>query len=689
MKNRFFFVALIVLFFCGCSDNDYDNTTVNSRIDELGNQNGLVFVPRCEDGKASIEYRVKDGEFYITADFKTLSARLAERIANEWNQATGDKNVVADYTEVQTRATSLSILEVTKVASSNETEGLITVEMKLPLEALLKPFFFSVSAKAGNTSLMSAYVPVYIDDLDKQLAYVPDPRPIPAMKDGLYYTWGDEFNIDGPVNEELWAFEEGFMRGNEPQNYVKGTDNAIVADGRLLITAKKEKRKNPNYDPTSGDYRKNWEYGEYTSASMNGNQKRFFLFGRAEVRAKIDPSSGSFPAIWTCGNNKEWPLNGEIDIMEFYIHNGEQSLTSNFAAGKKQAWEAIWNSRWTPLSYYELKDPDWIKKYHVYRMDWDEKEIKLYVDNELRNSIKVEEFLNEDGSIVFHNPQYMWLNLALKDQGRGIDLSETKNIQFEVDYFRLYQKVIDHQKPSKVTNFTAKSKDGLVNLTWKPSIDTGGAGLLRYDLYRGGIGSGYFIGSTTTTSFTEAEVAPGAEMTYYIQALDGVGNYSDVNEVTVRPEGGGGLHEGNLVPDGTMESLPIEFGQSLPGFDGSWGNADWGSLRIIAGGYWGKYVQITGGSGELQFPVAWTPNTTYVLRAKIRTTGSGFEFGLGKVVNVGDGSLVLSIPDTGGEWIQFEQEFTAETALTGSCSLHNWSSNTIVQMDNWELYEKE
>ena len=687
MKHRFFIVALIVLFFCGCSDND--DTVVNNSIDELGNlENGLVFLPRYEDGKASIEYRAEDGEFYITANFKTLSARLAERIADEWNQATGDKNVTADYTEVQTRTTSVSSLEVTKVVSSNETEGLITIEMKLPLEALLKPFFFSVSAKAGNTLLMSAYVPVYKDDLDKQLAYVPDPRPIPAIKDGLYYTWGDEFNIDGSVNEELWTFEEGFKRGNEPQNYVKGIDNAIVVDGRLLITAKKERRKNPNYDPTSGDYRMNWEYGEYTSASMNGNQKRFFLFGRTEVRAKIDPSSGSFPAIWTCGNNKEWPLNGEIDIMEFYIHNGEQSLTSNFAAGKKQPWEAIWNSRWTPLSYYELKDPDWIKKYHVYRMDWDEKEIKLYVDDELRNSIKVEEFLNEDGSIVFHNPQYMWLNLALKDQGRGIDLSETKNIQFEVDYFRLYQKVIDHQKPSKVTNFTAKSKDGLVNLSWKPSIDTGGAGLLRYDLYRGGIGSGYFIGSTTTTSFTEVEVAPGAEMTYYIQALDGVGNYSDVNEVTVRPEGGGGLHEGNLVPDGTMESLPIELDQSLPGFDGSWGNASWGSLRVLTGGYWGKYIQITGGNGELQFPVTWTPNTTYVLRAKIKTTGSGFEFGLGKV-KVGDSSLALSIPNTRGEWIQFEQEFMAETASTGNCSLHNWSSNTVVQMDNWELYEKE
>ncbi len=51
---------------------------------------------------------------------------------------------------------------------------------------------------------------------------------------------------------------------------------SLWMDG-FLITAKKERRKNLNYDPTSGDYRMNWEYGEYTSASMNGNQKRFFL----------------------------------------------------------------------------------------------------------------------------------------------------------------------------------------------------------------------------------------------------------------------------------------------------------------------------------------------------------------------------------------------------------------------------
>lgn len=54
---------------------------------------------------------------------------------------------------------------------------------------------------------------------------------------------------------------------------------------------------------------------------------------------------------------------GEIDIVEFYPSGGVNKLTSNFAAGKNKAWKAKWNSLFTPLSYYEAKDPDWIKKY--------------------------------------------------------------------------------------------------------------------------------------------------------------------------------------------------------------------------------------------------------------------------------------------------------------------------------------
>ena len=47
--------------------------------------------------------------------------------------------------------------------------------------------------------------------------YQPDPNPIRQIA-GYEYAWGDEFNVDGVVNPDLWQAEEGFIRGNELQN---------------------------------------------------------------------------------------------------------------------------------------------------------------------------------------------------------------------------------------------------------------------------------------------------------------------------------------------------------------------------------------------------------------------------------------------------------------------------------------
>lgn len=648
----------------------------------------FTFIPRYDDGKMSVKYREEDGQFYITAQFKVSPASSAAKIVAEWTASSAtpdDKNVMADCTEVITRSPLLASLPVSGVSSDEETEGVVVVEMNIPFELLNKSLAVSVSAKTGSGNIVSSsYIPVNADELEEQIAYIPDPRPIPMTKGGLYYSWGDEFNTDGPVNEELWAFEEGFQRGQEPQNYVKGTNNAIVADGRLLLTAKKEHRKNPNYNPNSSDYRENWEYGEYTSASMNGDQRRYFLYGRIEVRAKIDPSSGAFPAVWTCGYNKFWPSNGEIDFMEFYdLKDGAPALTSNFAVGTNTEWVARWNDKFTPLSYYQAKDPDWIKKYHIYRMDWDEKEIKLYVDDDLRNSVKIEDFKNADGSIAFHNPQYMWLNLALKNRGGGISINEEQNIKFEVDYFRVYQKVVDHEKPAQVGNFTAESKGNLVYLNWDSSTDNGAAGLLRYDIYRGGLGSGNFIASTMGTGYVVKDAALNEETTYYVQALDAVGNYSlpGKSEATVTTTEGE-LHENNLVPDGAMESLG--------GFEGTWG-----SVANPTGGIVGKYGEITSKVGEIKFTVNWQPNTTYVIRALVNTNASSFAFDLRNVTGEGlDNQYVKSIivPDTHGEWMPVKYEFTTTAAVEveGACSFCNWLDNGVKgKIDNWELYIKE
>lgn len=521
--------------------NDSDKTVYEIPVSN-GVISSLTFIPRYADGKIGVEYRMENGGFYLIADFKVLPANLAEVIATEWASATteGEKNVQADYTEVLTRTLGqLTPLPVSTVTYNNENPSVVTVEMQVSsLELLNKSFFVSVAARVdGGTLKSSAYIPVYAEDLEKQLAYVPDFRPAPISKGDLLYVWGDEFNIDGPVDDKIWEFEKGFKRGNEPQVYVEGINNAIVKDGRLLITAKKEKTYNANYVPgtTSTDYRKNQEFGDYSSASIRTRQKRFFLFGHVEVRAKIDNKKGAFPAIWTCGNNRNWPLNGEIDIMEFYdLYKGEPQLTSNFATGKLQAWEANWWSKFTPLSYYETKDPDWINKYHVYSMDWDEEEITLFVDGEYKNKIKIAEATNSDGSIAFDNPQYMWLNLALKNRGQGIALDDNIPITFEVDYFRVYQKVIDNENPTQVQNLKASTPIGnSVYLTWDASEDVG-SGIRRYDIYKNAIGDGNFIASTENTTYMVMNAKPNEAVTYYVQALDNVGNYSLPSNIVAR-----------------------------------------------------------------------------------------------------------------------------------------------------------
>jgi beta-glucanase (GH16 family) len=673
--------------------NDSDSTTYSIPISSE-TISSLIFIPRYDDGKANIEYDEQNQYCFIDAEFKVLPKEMVSTVLAKW-KSTGE-NITADYTIVKLiRSASLFPVIVSDVSSSEE--GIIKVRMKAPDVAVsnLEQIRISLSIQTSTGTTSSEYFPIYSDkDL---FAYIPDPNPAPQTLGSYVYAWGDEFNTeDVGVNENLWQFEEGFIRGNEKQYYQK--DNAAITGGRLLITGKKEKVRNAFYDASSGDYRKNTEYSEYTSSSILGKGKRHFLFGRIEVRAKITPSDGAFPAIWTCGFNKNWPQNGEIDIMEYYLTGGNPVLTSNFCVGGNQngadgEWAQNWKSFFTPLSDYTAINPDWINKYHVYRMDWDENYIRLYVDDVPKNTVDIQAFKNWDGSIAFHNPQFMMLNLAIKDHGAGID----ENQKFEVDYFRVYQKVSDIIPPSKVEGL-AVSDIGTTSckLKWNSATDAG-SGILRYDIYKDGIGDGYFIGSTTgtETEFTVTGLPSGETMELYVMALDKAGNHSAMSkdglqpvtvttqEITEYTGGDYDLNAYNLVIDGKMETLPTDLNADLSsyGYAGSWGNQSWGTLRILTGGNWGKYAQITNDGGELSFSVTLSEGKTYVLRALINANGDNFE------ISVSD--KVFSIPNTAGKWIKFEREFIpGGEALETKCSLHNWIGGGVVKIDNWELYEK-
>ncbi len=266
--------------------------------------------------------------------------------------------------------------------------------------------------------------------------YHPD-KSSPKAPSGYELVWNEEFDRDGKPDSSNWSHEYGLVRNNELQWYQP--DNAVVKDGLLVIEGRRERVKNEFYDPDSKDWRKNTEWAAYTSSSINTRGKHSFQYGIFEIRAKIDPSLGMWPAIWTLGITKGWPANGEIDIMEYYQVDGEATILAN-AAWAHQRLRAAWDEVKVPFSKFLEKDPDWADKFHVWKMEWDESFIRLYLDDELLNEVDLSLTLNPDGFNPFHQPHYILLNLAIGSNG-GDPSSTSFPRTYLVDYVRVFQKI--------------------------------------------------------------------------------------------------------------------------------------------------------------------------------------------------------------------------------------------------------
>lgn len=268
--------------------------------------------------------------------------------------------------------------------------------------------------------------------------YKPDftpPRKIPAMQ----LAWNDEFNRDGQPDPTNWKYENGFVRNQELQWYQP--ENAYCKNGLLIIEGRKEKRPNPDFRDSTNNWRQNRPDIEYTSSSLKTQGLREFQFGRFEIRARIDTSKGSWPAIWTLGIKGGWPLNGEVDIMEFYRVRDTAIILANTAWGRNQAGNGpIWNSSRFPLERFLHGNPQWPRQFHIWRMDWDKDSINLYLDDQLMNTTRFNQTINPDGSNPFLQPQYLLLNLALGANG-GNPVNSRFPVSYEVDYVRYYKKL--------------------------------------------------------------------------------------------------------------------------------------------------------------------------------------------------------------------------------------------------------
>lgn len=250
--------------------------------------------------------------------------------------------------------------------------------------------------------------------------------------------WSDEFDKPGAPDPAKWGYETGFVRNNEQQYYTRERqENARVENGLLIIEGRKERFKNPAFVPSTNGTnrgRSSREFADYTSASLTTRGKASWTYGRIEVRAKLPGGRGTWPAIWTLGNNRQagWPACGEIDIMEFVgfepgvvhanIHTGKYNHVKKTGKGSK------------------LTIPDASEAFHVYALEWEADHLDFFVDDQ-----KYFTFRNEGtGSDVwpYDKDQYLILNLAIGGAwggAKGIDDAIFPQ-RYCIDYVRVYQR---------------------------------------------------------------------------------------------------------------------------------------------------------------------------------------------------------------------------------------------------------
>ena len=262
----------------------------------------------------------------------------------------------------------------------------------------------------------------------------PDLGAIEVSPPNLKLVWADEFNTNGSPNPANWTYEHGFVRNNELQWYQP--ENAFCTNGMLVIEARREWVPNPRHKVGSGNWKTRRKGANYTSACLKTEGLHSWKYGRFEMRARIDVRPGLWPAFWTLGADGRWPSNGEIDIMEYY--GGK--ILANVASGTTKRYTPKWDSVKTPLSEFPA---DWADRFHVWRMDWDQEAIRLYVDGRLLNETLLEDTFNPEGHPIpnpFRQPHYILLNLAIGGTSGGDPSGTEFPARYEIDYVRVYQK---------------------------------------------------------------------------------------------------------------------------------------------------------------------------------------------------------------------------------------------------------
>ena len=253
--------------------------------------------------------------------------------------------------------------------------------------------------------------------------------------DLLTLVWSDEFNGTS-LDPEVWFYEtgDGSQYGfgtlpnkapgwgnNELQYYLP--DNVQLVDGKLQIEAKRESAEGYNF----------------TSGRINTRDRFAFKYGRIEASIKFPSGQGLWPAFWMLPQDSPygtWAASGEIDIAEAVNLDGtndnEIFATIHFGGEEEVGQNVSSGTVYTPSF-------DVTEGFHTYAFEWDEFEMRWYVDGTL---YFVENSWFSTAAAYpapFNQPFHVLFNLAVGGNFPGSPNGTTPfPATLEVDWVRVY-----------------------------------------------------------------------------------------------------------------------------------------------------------------------------------------------------------------------------------------------------------
>ena len=233
--------------------------------------------------------------------------------------------------------------------------------------------------------------------------------------------WSDEFDTAGLPSSTRWDYDTDRNRfgwyNAEAQYYARDrAENAVVRDGRLVITARREALS------TASD----WNNQAYTSARLVTRGKASWTRGFFDIRARLPCGRGTWPAIWTLGTGGNWPGDGELDIMEQVGSNPSRvfGTVHTLQSGGPGTGAAV-------------QIPDACTAFHNYQMLWTADFIQFSVDGTPYYT-----YNNPRAGTTtwpFDSPQYLLLNIAIGGTLGGSIDNSIFPVSMEIDHVRVYQ----------------------------------------------------------------------------------------------------------------------------------------------------------------------------------------------------------------------------------------------------------